>query len=115
MDPSGIHNWPLLLGYFAPWFTAPTFPLFVQLTTAWVLCPGRHTLTRLYSLAEPKQARAHDAYHRFFGRGAWLMAQLWRQWAARLLEWFCPQGPVPLDLDDTLRKPKLPDFSLIPI
>jgi hypothetical protein len=102
MNPSGIQTWSVLLSYFAPWFTAPTFPLFVRLASAWVLCPGRHTLTRLYSLAEPKQARAHDAYHRFFGRGAWLMAQLWRQLAAVLLEWFCPQGPVPLDLDDTL-------------
>ena len=102
MNSSGAQSWWCLLSIFAPAFTAPTFPLFVQLASAWVLCPGRHTLTRLYSLAEPKQARAHDAYHRFFGRGAWLAAQLWHELAAVLLEMFCPQGPVPLDLDDTL-------------
>ena len=102
MNCSGLQSWLDLLNFFAPAFTAPTFPLFVQMASAWVLCPGRHTLTRLYSLAEPKQARAHDAYHRFFGRGAWLMAQLWHQLAALLLEAFCPDGPVPVDLDDTL-------------
>ena len=102
MHLSGIPTWTALLSGFAPCFTAPTFPVFCQLASAWGLCPGRHTLTRLYSLAEPKQARAHDAYHRFFGWGAWLMAHLWRQLAAVLLEAFCPQGPVPLDLDDTL-------------
>jgi hypothetical protein len=102
MNSSGVQTWSVLLNYFAPWFTATTFPLFVQLASAWVLCPGRHTLTRLYTLAEPKQSRAHDAYHRFFGRGAWLLPQLWRQLATVLLEWFCPQGPVWLDLDDTL-------------
>ena len=99
---AGIQSWLAWLGCFAPVFTAPSFPLFVQLASAWVLCPGRHTLTRLYSLAEPKQARAHDAYHRFFGRGAWLLELLWHQLAAVLLDAFYPQGPVPLDLDDTL-------------
>ena len=102
MNSSGVQSWLALLGCFAPVFTAPSFPLFVQLASAWVLCPGRHTLTRLYSLAEPKQARAHDAYHRFFGRGAWLLDLLWHQLAAVLLEAHYPHGPVPLDLDDTL-------------
>ena len=102
MNASGVQSWLALLGCFTPVFTAPSFPLFVQLASAWVLCPGRHTLTRLYSLAEPKQARAHDAYHRFFGRGAWLQELLWHQLAALLLEAFQPQGQVPLDLDDTL-------------
>ena len=102
MNAPGVHGWLALLGCFAPVFTAPSFPLFVQLASAWILCPGRHTLTRLYGLAEPKQARAHDAYHRFFGRGAWWLDLLWRQLAAVLLDAFHPQGPVPLDLDDTL-------------
>jgi len=62
MNPSGVQHWLALLNAFAPVFTAPTFPLFVRLASAWVLCPGRHTLTRLYRLAEPKQARAHDAW-----------------------------------------------------
>jgi hypothetical protein len=61
------------LAVFQPAFTAPSFALMVRLVSAWVRCPGRHTLTRLYPLAEPRQARAHDAYHRFFGKGAWLL------------------------------------------
>jgi len=102
MSPTGLEAWLALLNHFAPAFTAPSFPLLVQLAGAWVLCPGRHTLTRLYTLAEPKGQRAHDAYHRFFGRASWLLAQLWRPLAGLLLEWFAAHGPVLLDLDDTL-------------
>jgi hypothetical protein len=57
MNSSNVQSWLDLLSFFAPAFTAPTFALFLQLASAWVLCPGRHTLTRLYSLAEPKPAR----------------------------------------------------------
>jgi hypothetical protein len=53
-----------------------------RLAVGWVLCPGRHTLTRVYPLAEPQGQKAHDAYHRFFRR-------------------FHPRGVIPLTLDDT--------------
>jgi hypothetical protein len=100
--PHSLDGWLSLLALFQPAFTAPGFALMVRLISAWVRCPGRHTLTRLYQLAEPRQERAHDAYHRFFGKGAWSMPRLW-QLLARLLVALCyPQGPIPLDLDDTL-------------
>ena len=53
-----------------------------RLAVGWVLCPGRHTLTRVYPLAEPQGQKAHYAYHRFFRR-------------------FHPRGVIPLTLDDT--------------
>jgi hypothetical protein len=53
-------------------------------------------------LAEPTQDRAHDAYHRFFGKGAWSMPELWRLLAQVLVTTIYPQGDIPLNLDDTL-------------
>ncbi|HZU16771.1 MAG TPA: hypothetical protein VFD01_09285 [Candidatus Dormibacteraeota bacterium] len=43
---------------------------------AWVMCPGRHTITRLYLIAEPDGDRARDAYHRFLRAGAWSLERL---------------------------------------
>lgn len=82
-------------------FTVPSHQLFCQLAGGWVLCPGRRTLTRIYQMAEPTGARAHDAYHRFFRCGAWHMSELWRLLALPLVQRFYPTGRVVLDLDDT--------------
>ena len=73
---TGQGLWLELLTGFAPAFTAPSLPLFVQMASAWVLCPGRRTITRMYELVEPRERRAHDAYHRFFRIGAWSMSRL---------------------------------------
>ncbi len=95
-------SWEAMLACFAPAFTSPSFGIFNRLLCAWVLCPGRKTITRLFGIAEPAGGRAHDAYHRFLRAGAWRMASLWRLSALLLLPLFCPEGRVPLDLDDTL-------------
>ena len=93
--------WLQLLAGFASVFTAPSLPLFVNLASGWVLCPGRRTITRIYRLAEPQGERAHDAYHRFFRIGAWSMSRLWKLLVEMLVNRFYPTGAVPLDLDDT--------------
>jgi len=95
-------EWRLLLAGFSAVFCQPSFTLFVRLATAWVLCPGRHTLTRLYPIAEPAQGKAHDAYHRFVREGAWHMSRLWELAARLLVKAFYPQGDIPADLDDTV-------------
>jgi len=68
--------WLELLAAFIPGFTAASLPLFVQIATSWVLCPGRRTITRMYALIDPRERRAHDAYHRFFRVGAWSHSRL---------------------------------------
>ena len=95
-------SWEAVLASLAPAFSAPSFRIFVRLCCAWVLCPGRRTLTRLYLLAEPLGERAHDAYHRFLRDGRWCLAALWRLTAMHLVTVLCPEGAVALDLDDTL-------------
>ncbi len=95
-------SWEVILSPLAPVFFAPSYRIFVRLCCAWVLCPGRHTVTRLYQLAELERKKAHDAYHRFLRAGAWSLSALWRLTALLLVAALRPEGPIPLDLDDTL-------------
>ncbi len=95
-------SWEAILASLAPVFSAPSYRIFVRLCCAWVLCPGRRTVTRLYQLAEPEGKKAHDAYHRFLRAGAWSLSALWRLTALLLVAALRPEGPIPLDLDDTL-------------
>ena len=97
-----ITSWPSMLASFAGCFTRPSFAVFWRLIIAWILCPGRRTITRLYLIAEPDGNRAHDAYHRFLRVGAWSMEQLWQTLAVLLVAVLCPRGTLPLALDDTI-------------
>jgi hypothetical protein len=55
----------------SPAFTQPSLPIFQELIDAWVLCPGRHTVTRMIRMLDPAPRRKHDAYHRFLRDGVW--------------------------------------------
>src|SRR5437879_11693929 len=81
MNPQ-LEAFTLLLQAAAPAFTQPSFALFTELISAWVLCPTRRTVTAMIRIADPQGRRAHDAYHRFLRAGAWSMARLWRVGAA---------------------------------
>lgn len=98
-----IRAWEALVTACASAFTQPSFVLFSELLTAWVLCSGRHTVTRMIRLLGPAPRRQHDAYHRFLRAGAWSMACLWRLLAEILVAAFVAMGaPLELDTDDTL-------------
>lgn len=94
--------WGALPAAFASVFTAPSAALFEQFVTAWVLCPGRRTVTRMIAMIDPRSRRSHDAYHRFLRCGAWSLGGLWHLMAIVLLEAFFSEELLPLDLDDTL-------------
>ncbi len=99
---SAAEGWPALLGGFAHVFNAPSAAILTELVAGWVLAPGRRTVTRMIVSADPEGKRAHDAYHRFLRAGAWPMAALWRALATRAVALLRPEGPLELDLDDTL-------------
>ncbi|MEK7220671.1 MAG: transposase, partial [candidate division NC10 bacterium] len=94
--------WDVLLVAFAGAFTQPSFALFRELAGAWVVCAGRHTVTRLLRVMHPAGRRAHDAYHRFLRAGAWSLATLWKAGVTVLVQSLCPEGVLALDVDDTL-------------
>lgn len=97
-----MSRWTALLTSARPLFRAPSFAIFTDLLTGWVLAPGRRTVTAMITLADPAAGRAHDAYHRFFRDGAWSMSGLWRLLATHAVDRFAPTGVVSLDCDDTL-------------
>lgn len=100
----GPPTWLRFLSQFAGGFTAPGRQLFEQLLTAWVLCPGRHTLTRLWSVIPEAQRRQYGAYARWVRCGRWSMDMLWRQLLLHLVARWVPEGRLTLVLDDTLMK-----------
>jgi len=94
--------WELGLLVFAEVFTRPSFELFRELVSAWVLASGRRTVTGMIRALAPGGRRAHDAYHRFLRAGAWTLAPLWRLLLAQLVAQVSLRGPLQLNLDDTL-------------
>lgn len=95
-------SWLTFLHHFAPCFTAPGTLLFEQLVTAWALCPGRRTLTRLWSVIPADRRRRYGAYARWVREGKWSPDELWRLLVVQLVERWAPAGRLVLLLDDTL-------------
>ena len=82
--------------------TKPGFELFSRLLVGWVLAPGRRTITSIYLLGDPEATCAHDAYHRFVRCGRLCLKSCWRALVVATVAKLCPDGPIDLDLDDTL-------------
>lgn len=94
--------WEGILSRFAHLSTAASLSIFLRTASAWVLTPGRRTITAVYQVAEPLQKRAHDACHRFFREGAWSMQEMWKEGALMLVDAYCHSGRMTLYMDDTL-------------
>lgn len=99
---SPVQAWDLLVCMFAQSFTQPSFALFSNLLAGWVLCPGRHTVTRIIGVIDAEGDHAHDAYHRLLRTGVWSMAALWKTAALAIVASLKLTGILDLDLDDTL-------------
>src|SRR5450759_2155993 len=82
-------------------FRAPSFAIFTDMITGWLLAPGRRTVTAIIAVVDPAGRRAHDAYHRFVRDGVWAMSGLWRMLATHAVGACCPDV-VSVDIDDTL-------------
>jgi hypothetical protein len=92
----------LVLQSFEACFTQPSWALLLLLVQGWILCPGRHTLTRLYAVSQiAGRPRSLHAYYRFFRCAKWSFAELWRRLAQQLVARFYPTGPLPIQIDDT--------------
>jgi DDE superfamily endonuclease len=83
-------------------FRAPSFAIFTDLITGWLLAPGRRTVTAIIAVVDPAGRRAHDAYHRFVRDGVWAMSGLWRMLATHAVGACCPDV-VSVDISFTSR------------
>ena len=93
----------LLSDNFGDVFSAPSFKIFAALLTAWALCPGRRTLTRLWSVIPAWRRRCYSSYARWVREGRWSMDALWGRLVRLLVQHWAPaDGRLTLLLDGTL-------------
>ena len=97
-----ISTWTDIIQQFFPIFTAPGAEIFSRLTTGWILCTTRKTITGIIPFADPCFQSAHDAYHRFFPDSRWDINKLWQILTLMLIKIFYRTGTITLALDDTL-------------
>jgi hypothetical protein len=92
----------------APAFTAPSFASNCQLLLAWVMCLGKHTLSRVGDTSRPASPPDHsrrhglDGYYNFFERSAWAPSVLAQRVGLLVLTSLEFTGLVTLLVDDTL-------------
>lgn len=59
------------LEVFGPALTRPGFSNFLVIFSGWVLTSGPHAITQALVVTGVAGRRHHEAFHRFFSRGAW--------------------------------------------
>lgn len=90
-----------LLRRFSGCFTRPGLQHFVGLILGWVLCPGRHTISRVIQAEGRLAVRRHfSSVYRFLSRGCWTTDSL----SAVLFRVLLPMLPesITVLVDDTL-------------
>jgi len=98
----------LLVAFFGPALTRPSFSNLLVVVIGWLLCDGPvHTIAGALVSTSVAGRRHHEAFHRLFSRGTWepdtvgfhLLSWLERRWG---------DGPLQVVLDDTLASKKGP-------
>jgi hypothetical protein len=91
----------VLLERFRSCFTRPGFKNFVPLVIGWIICQGRHSISRVIQAAKAVDDRKHHScLYRFLSQGRWSTDAV-GQVLFRLLLPFAP-AEVTVILDDTL-------------
>src|SRR4051794_32066675 len=89
-------------------FTQPSFATNCQFLLGWVMCLGKHTLSRTAQSAQPQALPEHaqrhglDGYYNFFARSAWTVTGLAYHVAVLVLTRLKFCGRITLLVDDTL-------------
>jgi hypothetical protein len=95
-------TWQNIINHYFPVFTEPTAKIFSAMTSGWILCTARRTVTGMVRFAQLYISKPHDAFHRFFCSSRWSITELWHILAILLVKTFYPNGTIHLDADDTL-------------
>jgi hypothetical protein len=96
----------ILKGAFAPSVTRPGFANLVVVAVGWILSHGTHSVTQALVATSVPGRRHHEAFHRFFSRGAWDPDQLGHGLFRLLAPW--GGDVVRIVVDDTLAPRKGP-------
>ena len=109
MDATFPSTFQAIVLSFAPVFTAPSFQNFATLASGWVLCSGRHTITRvLLCGCGPGRRKHFSTLYRFFSRARWDTDRLGRVLLSLLLPLVGDQ--IVVIVDDTLCRRSGPHF-----
>lgn len=87
--------------------TRPSFANMLVVACGWILTQGQHAVTEALVATGVAGRRHHEAYHRFFSRGAWEPDSL-GLWMFRRLEKFLGDSVLQVVIDDTLAPKKGP-------
>lgn len=82
--------------------SSPTFDNFVTLVVGWVLCTGRHTISRVIQFGREAGGKHHSALYRFFSRAKWDTDALGRVLVRLVLPLVPSTAPLTILVDDTL-------------
>lgn len=91
-----------------PAFTQPGFENALVIFAGWIQTNGDHAVTQALVATDVARRRHHEAFHRFFSRGAWNPDDLGLLLFDRLLKLVPAAAPIPAVIDDTLAAKKGP-------
>jgi hypothetical protein len=91
-----------------PALTAPGYDNFVVIAAGWMLTYGTHAITEALVATGVAPRRHHEAFHRFFSRGAWDPDVLGRWIFWRIVDALGERDVVRVALDDTFAPKKGP-------
>lgn len=91
-----------------PAFTQPGFENALVIFAGWIQTNGDHAVTQALVATDVARRRHHEAFHRFFSRGAWNPDDLGLLLFERLLKLVPGAAPIPAVIDDTLAAKKGP-------
>ena len=83
-------------------FTQPSFKNFTDLAKGWILCSGRHSISRVIQFMPEGWGNSHSPFYRFFSRAQWATDELSMYLFPMVLELIPEQMEVYASVDDTL-------------
>ena len=92
----------LLLVCLAPAFREEAHAMFCVMVTAWILCLGRRTISRVWETTGQAAERNHASAFRLFSQAAWNWDEVGRLLAVEILASLVPGTTIWLVVDDTL-------------
>ncbi|WP_045877864.1 transposase [Pseudofrankia sp. DC12] len=95
-------SFAVLLEYFRPCFTAPSFAAFRMLATGLVAAPGRRTVVGMLVGAGRHRDTPHHRAHYFFAKAAWTLDEVGDTLARLVVGLLTGPGPITVVVDDTL-------------
>ena len=83
-------------------FTRPSFENFVSLSKGWILCSGRHSISRVIQFIPDGWGTNHSRFYNFFSRASWSPDDLSMYLLPTVLQLIPKEVEINATVDDTL-------------